>query len=53
MSESLAFAYARCMPIAPYIVIYVGLAMLFSASVLLLALEFMNPGGRVDRDREH
>jgi hypothetical protein len=51
MSESLAFAYARCMHIAPYIVMYVGLGLLFSASVLVLVL--MNPGGRVDRDSEH
>jgi hypothetical protein len=53
MCGSLAFAYARCMHIAPYIVMYVGLALLFSASVLVLALEFMNPGGRVDRESEH
>jgi hypothetical protein len=41
------------MRIAPYIVMYLGLALLFSASVLVLALEFMNPGGRVDRHSEH
>ena len=41
------------MHISPYIVMYVGLALLFSALVLVLALEFMNPGGRVGRDSKH
>jgi preprotein translocase subunit Sec61beta len=37
--------------IAPYIVLYIGVAVLFSAVVLILALQFMDPGG-VDRDSD-
>jgi len=36
------------MQIAPFIVMYVGFCLLFSAVVLVLALEFFK---RVDRDR--
>jgi hypothetical protein len=40
------------MNIAPYIVMYVGLGMLFSALVLLLALQFMDKDGSVDRGND-
>jgi len=39
------------MEIVPYIVIYVGLGLVFSALVLVLAVQFMGPGG-VDRDSD-
>ena len=39
------------MEIAPYIVIYVGLGLLFSALVLVLGVQFMDPG-EVDRDSD-
>ena len=39
------------MEIVPYIVIYVGLGLLFSGLVLVLAVQFMGPGG-VDRDSD-
>jgi hypothetical protein len=42
----------RTMNIAPYIVMYVGLGMLFSALVLLLALQFMDKDGSVDRGND-
>jgi hypothetical protein len=38
------------MSIAPSIVMYIGLGLLFSALVLLLALHFMDKDGSVDRD---
>ena len=38
----------RRMQIAPYIVMYIGLGLLFSGLVLLLTLEFFE---RMDRDR--
>ena len=33
------------MEIAPYIVLYIGIGVLFSALVLILALHFMDSGG--------
>jgi preprotein translocase subunit Sec61beta len=39
------------MQIAPYIVLYIGIGVLFSALVLILALHFMHSGG-VDRDSD-
>jgi preprotein translocase subunit Sec61beta len=42
-------ASSFAMEIAPYIVLYIGIGVLFSALVLILALHFMDPGG-VDRD---
>ena len=41
------------MQIAPYIVLYIGIGVLFSALVLILALHFMDPGGvESDSDAE-